>query len=119
MQHSDVVEPQCALPPSVLADPKQEWLGESLQQLRARLARFAAERDWGQYHTPRNLLLALVGEVGEVAEHFQWRGEVAPGLPDFTKDGGWAGGGWGKCLLHSALPSQCLQISIATHSLPH
>lgn len=32
----------------------------------------------------RNLLLALVGETGELAECFQWKGEVAPGLPGFT-----------------------------------
>jgi dCTP diphosphatase len=32
----------------------------------------------------RNLLLALVGEVGELAECFQWRGEVAAGLPGFS-----------------------------------
>ena len=31
-------------------------------------AKFAAERDWNKYHTPRNLLLALVGEVGELSE---------------------------------------------------
>ncbi|KAF0882203.1 DCTP1 pyrophosphatase, partial [Crocuta crocuta] len=36
-------------------------------------AEFAAERDWGQFHQPRNLLLALVGEVGELAELFQWK----------------------------------------------
>jgi dCTP diphosphatase len=47
------------------------------------MAQFADERDWRQFHTPRNLVLALVGEVGELAELFQWRGEVAPGLPDF------------------------------------
>ncbi|CAM4678628.1 unnamed protein product, partial [Lepidochelys kempii] len=43
---------------------------------------------WGQFHQPRNLLLALVGEVGEVAELFQWRAEPAAGagLP------GWAPG---------------------------
>ena len=39
------------------------------QQLRA----FAARRNWEQFHTPRNLLLALIGEVGELAELFQWR----------------------------------------------
>lgn len=37
------------------------WGGTSLQQLRSALQQFAAERDWGQYHTPRNLVLALVG----------------------------------------------------------
>ena len=38
-----------------------------------------------QFHQPRNLLLALVGEVGELSEIFQWKGEVAPGLPDFLE----------------------------------
>lgn len=34
---------------------------------------FAAERHWQPYHTPRNLMLALAGEVGELAEIFQWQ----------------------------------------------
>ena len=38
-----------------------------------RLRSFARTRDWEQFHTPRNLLMALVGEVGELAELFQWR----------------------------------------------
>ncbi|PSC76378.1 dCTP pyrophosphatase 1-like [Micractinium conductrix] len=63
---------------------QQPWGGTTLQQLRAELQQFATARDWQQFHTPRNLLLALTGEVGELAEIFQWRGEVATGLPDFT-----------------------------------
>lgn len=58
----------------------------SLEELRARQADFAAQREWGQFHTPRNLVLALVGEVGELSEIFQWKGEVPPGLP------GWSAG---------------------------
>ena len=46
-----------------------------VDELRQRMATFCAEREWGRFHTPRNLLLALVGEVGELAELFQWRGE--------------------------------------------
>ncbi|MPV36120.1 nucleotide pyrophosphohydrolase [Georgenia subflava] len=38
-----------------------------------RLRDFTDERDWAQFHTPRNLVLALVGEVGELAEVVQWR----------------------------------------------
>ncbi|XP_069507749.1 dCTP pyrophosphatase 1 isoform X2 [Ambystoma mexicanum] len=57
----------------------------SLEEIRQRQADFTDERDWNQFHKPRNLLLAMVGEVGEVAEHFQWRGEVAAGLPDWTE----------------------------------
>ncbi len=36
------------------------------------LAEFALERDWAQFHKPRSLVLALVGEVGELAAEFQW-----------------------------------------------
>lgn len=43
-----------------------------LEVLRKRLEIFASERDWDQYHSARNLLLALVGEVGEVSELLQW-----------------------------------------------
>ncbi|XP_057950453.1 uncharacterized protein LOC131145423 [Malania oleifera] len=55
----------------------------TLEELKKKMADFARERDWDQFHSPRNLLLALVGEVGEVSEIFQWRGEVARGLPDW------------------------------------
>ena len=48
----------------------------TLNFLKEKLRNFAEERDWNQYHTPRNLLLALVGEVGELSEIFQWKGEV-------------------------------------------
>jgi NTP pyrophosphatase (non-canonical NTP hydrolase) len=46
------------------------------QRLEEALLQFARERDWEQYHAPRNLLLALVGEVGELAEIFQWLTEA-------------------------------------------
>lgn len=42
------------------------------QALEARLVEFARERDWDRFHTPRSLILALTGEVGELAEIFQW-----------------------------------------------
>ncbi len=40
--------------------------------MQARLRDFASERDWEPFHTPKNLVLATVGEVGELAEIFQW-----------------------------------------------
>lgn len=40
--------------------------------LRSRLAEFAAERNWQQYHNPKNLAMALVVEAGELVEIFQW-----------------------------------------------
>mmetsp|Transcript_28671 Transcript_28671/g.39603 ORF Transcript_28671/g.39603 Transcript_28671/m.39603 type:complete len:195 (+) Transcript_28671:29-613(+) len=57
----------------------------SLEDLRAKMQKFASEREWEQFHTPRNLLLALVGEMGELSEIFQWRGECAPGLTDWSE----------------------------------
>ncbi|XP_009608226.1 uncharacterized protein [Nicotiana tomentosiformis] len=57
----------------------------SLELLKEKMADFAKEREWDQFHTPRNLLLALVGEVGELSEIFQWKGEVPKGLPNWEE----------------------------------
>lgn len=45
---------------------------DALKSLSARLDAFAAERDWDQFHNPKNLAMALAGEAGELIEHFQW-----------------------------------------------
>lgn len=43
-----------------------------LGELREYLRRFAADRDWEQFHTPKNLAMALAAEAGELLEVFQW-----------------------------------------------
>jgi dCTP diphosphatase len=43
-----------------------------LAELRDRLRAFAAERDWDQFHSPKNLAMALIAEAAELVEHFQW-----------------------------------------------
>ena len=43
-----------------------------LDEFVSRINQFALDRDWGQFHSVRNLILALVGEVGELAEILQW-----------------------------------------------
>ena len=43
-----------------------------MNDIKHRLRSFAAARDWDQFHSPKNLVLALVGEVGELAEQFLW-----------------------------------------------
>lgn len=45
---------------------------DSLENLRQRLARFAEDRDWEQFHSPKNLSMALIAEAAELVEHFQW-----------------------------------------------
>ncbi|MET0235843.1 MAG: nucleotide pyrophosphohydrolase [Kibdelosporangium sp.] len=44
----------------------------SLAEITSRLRQFAAARDWEQFHTPKNLAMALSGEVGELTTLFQW-----------------------------------------------
>ncbi len=46
--------------------------GDALAELREQLRTFARDRDWEQFHTPKNLAMALAGEVGELLEIFQW-----------------------------------------------
>ena len=44
-----------------------------LERLRDALRVFAFEREWDQFHTPKNLAMALSVEVAELVEHFQWQ----------------------------------------------
>ena len=60
---------------------------DSLKALSAKLDAFAAERDWDQFHNPKNLAMALAGEVGELIEHFQWlTPDQAAKLPARTRE---------------------------------
>ncbi|MCD9471978.1 nucleotide pyrophosphohydrolase [Photobacterium phosphoreum] len=43
-----------------------------IKQLQQTLTEFAQQRDWEQFHTPKNLAMALSGEIGELLEIFQW-----------------------------------------------
>ena len=45
---------------------------DSLANLRARINQFVAEREWDQFHTPKNLAMAMIVEAAEGVEHFQW-----------------------------------------------
>jgi NTP pyrophosphatase (non-canonical NTP hydrolase) len=49
---------------------------DNLENLRQRLADFAACRDWDQFHSPKNLSMALIAEAAELVEHFQWLTEA-------------------------------------------
>lgn len=45
---------------------------QEFNTLRDRLKAFAQERDWEQFHSPKNLAMALIVEAAELLEHFQW-----------------------------------------------
>ena len=53
--------------------------------LRDKLRTFAEARDWDQFHSPKNLSMALMVEVAELMEHFQWLSEEQSGNLDAAK----------------------------------
>jgi NTP pyrophosphatase (non-canonical NTP hydrolase) len=48
---------------------------DSLDNLQTTIGSFADERDWEQFHSPKNLAMALIVEAAELVEHFQWLSE--------------------------------------------
>ena len=56
-----------------------------LGEVREYLRKFAAERDWDQFHTPKNLAMALAAEAGELLEIFQWLTAEESGSLDMTQ----------------------------------
>lgn len=46
-----------------------------LETIREKVKQFNLERDWDKYHNPRDILVALVSEVGELAECYRWLNE--------------------------------------------
>jgi dCTP diphosphatase len=59
----------------------------TLDDLAHELRRFAAERDWEQFHTPKNLAISLAVEVGELLEHVQWGSDAEIAARLQTPDG--------------------------------
>ncbi len=47
-------------------------MGNEIEELKAEIKKFATARDWEQFHTPKNLAMAITGEAGELAAEFQW-----------------------------------------------
>ncbi|MBC7785901.1 MAG: nucleotide pyrophosphohydrolase [Methylophilaceae bacterium] len=50
---------------------------DSLASLRERINAFVNERNWEQFHSPKNLVMAMIVEAAELVEHFQWETEQA------------------------------------------
>ncbi|MEJ2425033.1 MAG: nucleotide pyrophosphohydrolase [Candidatus Thiodiazotropha sp.] len=60
---------------------------DSLKNLNQRLKAFAQARDWEQFHTPKNLAMAMIAECAELVEHFQWlTPEQSMDLPEEKRD---------------------------------
>jgi NTP pyrophosphatase (non-canonical NTP hydrolase) len=48
---------------------------DAISALQARIKAFSQERDWDQFHTPKNLIMAATSEMGELAEVLQWKND--------------------------------------------
>ncbi|MCX7708957.1 MAG: nucleotide pyrophosphohydrolase [Clostridia bacterium] len=63
--------------------------GFDLKEAMEALIRFRNERDWEQYHTPKNLSMSIAIEAAELMEHFQWKhsgeGKESLGKDEFDK----------------------------------
>jgi NTP pyrophosphatase (non-canonical NTP hydrolase) len=55
---------------------------DSIEFVTGQLALFRDERDWGRFHTPKNLALSIMIETGELLEHFQWIDDEE--IPDYV-----------------------------------
>ena len=55
-----------------MSDSHADDASTSLAELKRIVAEFVAERDWKQFHSPKNLSMAMAIEVAELMEHFQW-----------------------------------------------
>ena len=53
-----------------------------IQDLQQKLRKFADERDWNEFHSPKNLAMALSVEAAELLEHFQWLTQEQSSSPD-------------------------------------
>ncbi len=60
------------MPPNPPTESSPQPPINSLAELTAAVNRFAEQRDWDQFHNPKNLSMALIVEAAELVEHFQW-----------------------------------------------
>ena len=58
---------------------------KDMAELKERVLAFVQERDWQQFHSPKNLSMALIVEAAELVEHFQWLTEEESGSLDADK----------------------------------
>lgn len=60
-------------------------MADSLSDLQGAIDAFVAERDWAQFHTPKNLAMGVAIEAAELMEHFLWTASAESASPDPRK----------------------------------
>mmetsp|Transcript_39669 Transcript_39669/g.82864 ORF Transcript_39669/g.82864 Transcript_39669/m.82864 type:complete len:142 (+) Transcript_39669:917-1342(+) len=71
-------------PPQSITNTTTSDEDDTIKGITLHIRTFATARKWNKYHTPRNIALALLGEVGELAELFQWRGDRNQNHPPYN-----------------------------------
>lgn len=63
---------------------EEHLMNKKIEDIQDALREFSLERDWDKFHSPKNLSMAISGEVGELMEHFQWLTEEQSFLKEDT-----------------------------------
>ena len=66
--------------------PTKDEDNQTMEGITLIIRKFANEREWNKYHTPRNIALAILGELGELAELFQWIGDGDSDITSFFSE---------------------------------
>jgi dCTP diphosphatase len=61
---------------AVIVNSLGNHMSDSLAELKQKLQAFVDARDWAQFHSPKNLAMAMIVEAAELVEHFQWDTEI-------------------------------------------
>jgi NTP pyrophosphatase (non-canonical NTP hydrolase) len=86
-------------------------MADSLAALEAEIDAFVLERDWAQFHTPKNLAMSVAIEAAEILEHFQWlTGEESRDLAREKRDE--VGNEIGDVLIYLLRLSRTLDVDI-------
>ncbi|GII23656.1 nucleotide pyrophosphohydrolase [Planosporangium mesophilum] len=89
-----------------------------VEELTQRLRTFADERNWGQFHTPKNLVMAAAGEMGELVAEFQWlTPEQSAAVMDDLKAGARVRAGLGDVVIYLTRLADVLGIDLVQAAL--
>jgi NTP pyrophosphatase (non-canonical NTP hydrolase) len=107
------ITPSRAAVRGVTIDAKETPMPDSLTELQDAVEAFVAERDWAQFHTPKNLAMGVAIEAAELMEHFLWSTEADAAILDAARRAMIAQE-MGDVLIYLVLLGQVLEIDLVS-----
>jgi dCTP diphosphatase len=107
------ITPSRAAVRGVTIDAKETPMPDSLTELQDAVEAFVAERDWAQFHTPKNLAMGVAIEAAELMEHFLWSTEADAVILDAARRAMIAQE-MGDVLIYLVLLGQVLEIDLVS-----